>query len=148
MPPRVEFYVLPESLAAARFACDMTERARREGLSVHIQAASRDDALELSDLLWTFRDISFLPHCLADENRDPGSAPVVVGWAGMPPRSHELLINLDDDIPEFAAEFWRVVEPVPARPSERGRSREHWQRYKEMGCELQNRDFEGSDGDA
>jgi DNA polymerase-3 subunit chi len=139
--PRVDFYVLPESLAAVRFACAMTERACRHGRAVHIHAASRDEALELNDLLWTFHDISFLPHCLADDTRDT-SAPVVIGWSGMQPRTGEVLINLDVAIPEFASRFSRVVEPVPARTSERGQSREHWRSYKEMGCELHNRDFD------
>lgn len=147
MAPRVDFYVLPQSLAAARFACSMAQRARRQGQAVHIHAASRDEALELNDLLWTFNDISFVPHCLADDTRDGVSA-VVIGWSGMRPRSGDVLINLDTAIPEFAPDFARVVEPVPARASERGLSREHWRRYKEMGCELHNLDFDASEADA
>jgi len=145
--PRVDFYVLPESLAAARFACSITAKARAEGLMVHIQAPSREEAAELNDLLWTFNDISFLPHCLADDDRDPASAPVVIGWAGMQPRCHDLLINLDDGIPAFAAEFSRIVEPVPAESSRRNQSRERWRRYREMGCETQKLDFD-ADKDA
>jgi DNA polymerase-3 subunit chi len=144
--PRVDFYVLPESLAAARFACSMAQRARQQGQAVHIHVASRDEALQLNDLLWTFNDISFVPHCLADDTRD-GSSSVVIGWSGMQPRTGDLLINLDSGIPGFASEFSRVVEPVPARPSERGQSREHWRRYKEMGCELYNLDFDRVDAD-
>jgi len=126
----------------------MAARARGDGLPVHIQAASRDDALELNDLLWTFNDISFVPHCLADEDRAPELAPVVVGWAGMPQRANGLLINLDAEIPAFAAEFSRIVEPVPASSSERGQSREHWRRYQEMGCETHRLDFDPRQTDA
>ena len=56
----------------------MTAKVRRQGLMVHIHAESRDEAVKLNDLLWTFRDISFVPHCLADERKDPESAPVVI----------------------------------------------------------------------
>lgn len=145
---RVDFYVLPESLAAARFACSMTAKARRQGLMVHIHAGSRDDAMGLNDLLWTFQDISFLPHCLADEQRDPESAPVVIGWAGQQPRSDGVLINLDADVPEFAAGFSRIVEPVPPRSPEREQARDRWRRYREMGCELHSHELAGADADA
>jgi len=148
MPPRVDFYVLPETLAAARFACAITARARREGLMVHIQAASRDEALELNDLLWTFNDISFVPHCLADEDRDPAVAPVVIGWAELPPRTGDLLINLDEAIPAFASGFARIVEAVPGDSARRGQSRERWRQYKEMGCEPQRLDYDAGKADA
>jgi DNA polymerase-3 subunit chi len=143
--PRVDFYLLPESLAAARFACSMTARARGQGLTVHIHAASRDEAIELDNLLWTFRDISFLPHCLADERDGPEAAPVVIGWEGQPPRTDGVLINLDARIPDFAAGFARIVEAVPAQG--RSEARDRWRRYREMGCELHSHELDGDDSD-
>ena len=43
--------------------------------SVHIHAASRADAERLDELLWTFRDGSFVPHeRISDASGNSGSA--------------------------------------------------------------------------
>lgn len=146
--PRVDFYVLPETLAAARFACSMTAKARQQGLPVHIHAPSREEAEALNALLWTFQDVSFLPHCLADEARDADSAPIVIGWAGQQPRSSGVLINLDAEIPDFAAAFERIVEPVPPQAPLRDQARARFRRYRELGCELHHHELGGSQIDA
>ena len=148
MAPRVDFYVLPESLAALRFACSMTAKVRRQGLMVHIHAESRDEAVKLNDLLWTFRDISFVPHCLADERRDPESAPVVIGWTGEAPCSNSVLINLGPNVPDFASGFDRIVEPVSPQSPDREQARERWRHYRDMGCELHSHELEGDEPDA
>ena len=61
---RVDFYVLNQSGEQARrqFACKLAEKAYRLKNTVHIVAGSRADAERLDELLWTFRDGSFVPH--------------------------------------------------------------------------------------
>lgn len=145
--PRVDFYVLPASLAPERFACTATAQARAEGGDIYIHVQSREEAVTLDDLLWTFRDISFLPHALADDN-GPGTVPVAIGWPGQAPRSSEVLINLAQDVPSFAASFARIVEPVAAEAALRERARERFRRYRDMGFELHSHEIEDEHGDA
>lgn len=133
--PRVDFYVLPDSTNPKRFACDMAARIRREDLTLHIHAASREEAVDLDGLLWTFRDISFLPHALADDAQAV-AAPIQLGWPGVAPAAAEVLINLGEAVPEFAAQFQRVVEPVATGGEARAASRERYRRYREQGWEL------------
>lgn len=133
--PRADFYVLPESTTPVRFACDMAARIRREELKLHIHAASRDEAVALDGLLWTFRDISFLPHALADDT-EAGNVPISVGWPGTAPGDADVLINLSGELPEFAIRFQRVVEPVAAGETARAASRDLYRRYREQGWEL------------
>ncbi|MBI1732259.1 MAG: DNA polymerase III subunit chi [Gammaproteobacteria bacterium] len=133
--PRVDFHVLSASESPLRFACDMAARVREEDMILHIHAGSREDAVALDSLLWTFRDISFLPHALADD-RAAETVPITVGWPGVMPRTKQALINLSEDIPEFAGDFERVIEPVPAAPELRDQSRQRFRRYREQGWEL------------
>ncbi len=135
MAPRVDFYVLPESTTPLRFTCDMVGRMRAEELNVHIHSDSRTEAVALDTLMWTFRDISFLPHVLADVT---GAAPITLGWPGQAPRTHEVLINLSRELPGFAGDFRRVIEPVPAAPEAKAASRARYKQYREWGWELFN----------
>jgi DNA polymerase-3 subunit chi len=113
----------------------MAARVRAEDLRVHIHAGSREDAVALDNLLWTFRDISFLPHALADDGI-AGAVPVVIGWPGVTPSTDETLINLAEDVPEFAGNFRRIIEPVPGSPELRNGSRQRFRSYRDRGCEL------------
>ena len=139
MAPRVDFYVLEESTTPVRFACDMAARLRAEQLNVHIHADSRADAVALDGLLWTFRDISFLPHALADV---PGPAPIIIGLLGQMPTTDDVLINLSRELPDFASGFRRVIEPVAASPEARAASRERYKQYRERGWELSSQNMD------
>mgnify|MGYP001617345265 CR=1 FL=1 len=141
MAPRVDFYVLGESATPLRFACDMAARLRAEQLNLHIQVDSRADAVALDALLWTFRDISFLPHALTDA-RAPEPVPIHIGWPGQPPATDEVLINLSRELPEFAGAFRRIIEPVAASPEARAESRQRYKQYRERGWELSSRQMD------
>ena len=138
--PRVDFYVLAESNPPNRFACAMAGRALQERMPVYIHTRSRDEATLLDSLLWTFRDISFIPHALVDE---PGAheAPVALGWQGAVPDRHGVLINLSDAVPEFAGRFERIVEPVGMAAEQKSRARERFRHYRELGWELHSHDI-------
>ena len=138
--PRVDFYILGESHPPSRFACTLTARALQDRLRVHIHARSREDAANLDSLLWTFRDISFVPHALAD---DPaaGSAPVVLGWQGMIPGPGALLINLTDELPGFAPHFERVLELVGNDDRQKQLARQRFRQYREQGWEIHSHEI-------
>ncbi len=133
-PGRVDFYVLagPQTTARLAFVCRLAEKAYRLDHRVHVQAGSPAEAAQLDDLLWTFRQGSFVPHELVQ----PGSsvrAPVTIGHAE-PPEA-DVLINLTDDIPPFAGRFARVVEIVDESEDGRRLARERYRGYQKLGCE-------------
>ncbi|MEM6511897.1 MAG: DNA polymerase III subunit chi [Pseudomonadota bacterium] len=133
---RVDFYVLRESGQAARaaFACKLAEKAYRLENSVHIHVDDPSAMRSLDELLWTFRDGSFVPHhCLGDADLD---SPVTIGCA-VADGSRQLLINLSSELPGFAAEFERVAEVVSADDDSRQTSRERYSRYREQGHSLE-----------
>ena len=135
---RVDFYVLAQVDERARhmFACKLAEKAWRLDNTVYIHAGSRADAEQLDQLLWTFRDGSFVPHGLAGRNDGTESSPIMIGSddAGVDPR--DLLINLCDEIPSFAGGFPRVAELVTSDENCRQASRKRYSLYREQGHEL------------
>jgi DNA polymerase-3 subunit chi len=135
---RVDFYVLAQADERARhlLACKLAEKAWRLDNTVYIHASSREDAERLDQLLWTFRDGSFVPHGLAGRNDGTESSPIIVGADndGVDPR--DLLINLCDEIPGFAEGFPRVAELVTSDESCRLASRKRYATYRAKGHEL------------
>ncbi len=133
---RVDFYVLPDERPRGReiLACRLSEKAYKLGHRVYIHAATPAQAAECDELLWTFRQGSFVPHALAGSESEAAS-PVCIA-AGQPQREFDLLINLADDVPLFFSRFERVAELVDAAPRTRDLGRERFRFYKERGYPL------------
>ncbi len=138
--PRVDFYILPDQGQRERFTCDIANKIRRQDLQIYIHTSSREEAGVLDDLLWTFKDISFLPHCLIDAD-DAGTNTITIGWEGTTANSNEVLINLSTEIPDFADNFNRIVEIVPPEDPHKQRARERYKQYQQGNIELHNNDL-------
>ena len=122
---RVDFYILQDQSPPERFACAISGKVFRQGLKIHIHTGSRESAAALDDLMWTYRDISFIPHQLADSGTD-GDTPITIGWPGTAVNHASVLINLDEKIPDFAGDFARIIEIVAAYDPLRGQAREQY----------------------
>jgi DNA polymerase III subunit chi len=130
---RIDFYVLPEPGQTVRrtFACRLAEKAYRLQHRVHIQVSDRQEAELLDELLWTFRDGSFVPHELLRAPGGSGTAPVTIGVDA--PAEADLLINLTERIPEQSGTFPRVAEIVTSDEEGRKRSRRLFVDYRSRG---------------
>lgn len=136
---RVDFYILSHRGPRERyvFACRLAEKAYRLDNTVHIHAGNREVAEQLDDLLWTFRDGSFVPHDLlapGDANRE---APVTIGCGEAPAAARDLLINLCDEVPPFADTFPRVAELVSSDEDCKRESRKRFVAYRDNGHALE-----------
>jgi len=136
---RVDFYVLQRTDERSRhtLACRLAEKAYRLENTVYIHAKNRSDAEQLDELLWTFRDGSFVPHALSDAGDETAASPVIIGAAPDGVESRDLLINLCDEIPAFADSFPRVAEVVTADENCRLLSRARFAEYRDNGHSIQ-----------
>ena len=133
---RIDFYVLSQTGEQARqtFACRLAEKAYRLNNTVHIETRSRADADRGNELLWTFRDGSFVPHnVVGDDDLD---SPVTIGSASDTTEPRDLLINLSDDIPKIAESFPRIAELVSSDQDCKQRSRKRFAAYRDQGHEI------------
>ena len=134
---RVDFYVLDQAGEPARqvFACRLAEKAWRMNNTVHIETGDPAEAARLDELLWTFRDGSFVPHhVIGDGGSD---APVTIGCRSEALDARDLLINLSDDIPGIAASFPRIAELVAADEDSRQLSRKRFATYRDGGHSIE-----------
>ena len=132
---RVDFYILPESERVERFACSVTAKAWRAGNRVHIHTSDADSANMMDDLLWTFRDISFVPHEQMDHDVDE-ETPVTIGHGEAYPGGTDVLVNLDKVIPTFSNEFSRIVEIVGGSKESKTLARQRYRDYKNSDFEI------------
>ncbi|MGH8378257.1 MAG: DNA polymerase III subunit chi [Gammaproteobacteria bacterium] len=133
---QVDFYVLPDSTPRGRalFTCKLAEKAFGLGHRSFVHLASETEARELDDLMWTFRDRSFLPHCLTGEDT---LAPIHLGFGQKPAEDFHLLINLSAEVPRFFSRFERVAEVLDSDARIRDLGRERFRYYKDRGYPLE-----------
>jgi len=146
---QVDFYVLPENSKRERFACALIQKVWKQGNNVYINARSEAEAMAFDDLLWTFRDISFLPHCLAsDDNIE--NVPIIIGHDNriddQIPDHTAIMLNLADQIPQVSGKIERILEIVAGSESERQQARKRYAEYRHQGHILNNHKIESKDG--
>ena len=136
---RVDFYLLKQTGLPSRqsFACRLAEKAYRLENTVHIHVGDRAGAERLDELLWTFRDGSFVPHHTISESGNQQDSPVTIGCGQVDVPQRDLLINLSDEVPAFAKAFPRVAELVTSDEDCKQLSRKRFAEYRDQGHTLE-----------
>ena len=134
---QVDFYILQNERPGARplFTCRLTEKAYKQGHRVYINTASGQQLQQLDELLWTFRDGSFLPHAVYDADASE-TPPILLGHAVEPEGPTDVLVNLSTELPTFFSRFSRVAELVGGATDQLDAARERYRFYKDRGYTL------------
>lgn len=135
-PIRVDFYLLESDQPQARWmiACRLLEKAYLKGHQVFVLCANRHDAELLDELLWTFKEDSFIPHNLQGEGPEP-PPPIQIG-CDVSKGFSDILLNLSRPVPTFYTQFKRVMELVINIETEKEQSRINYKEYRAKGCVL------------
>ena len=141
---QVDFYVLPEGGKRELFACALIQKVLKQGNNIFINTRSETAATAFDDLLWTFKDISFLHHCLVSDN-GAENVPIVIGTGGnmgnQIPEHTPIMINLADQIPHDSGKIERILEIVAGNESERQQARKRYAEYRDQGHVLNKHDI-------
>ncbi|QMT61144.1 DNA polymerase III subunit chi [Legionella sp. PC997] len=140
---RIDFYLLASDQNDARWsvACRLLEKAYAKGHKVYVLCNNKHDAELLDELLWTFKDDSFIPHNLQGEGPEP-PPPIQIGYEREPRGFNDILLNLADYIPDFYSKFKRVMQIVANVETEKELSRAQYREYRAKGCELHTHQIE------
>ena len=136
--PQADFYVLAEQKPIERFACEVAHKAWQQKHQVYLLMPTRTAAEQMDNYLWTYQDISFLPHSLVDTEQEDA---VTIGWPGETPNTDDVLINLSQQLPEEAEHFNRIIEIVGGDASLRNQARARYKDYRDQGFELNSHDL-------
>jgi DNA polymerase-3 subunit chi len=130
---RIDFYLLASGDPRSRrvTACKLIEKAFRQGHTVYLQTSSEEETRILDDLLWTFRQGSFVPH-----EPHPGAsaeAPVLIGHGAAPDTMADVLVNLSPEVPAGFGRFERLAELVDEDGEVKQAGRIRYKAYKDAG---------------
>ena len=139
---RVDFYVTPNNDENARLqlACRIAEKAYNLSNRVYIHTDDPQQASSIDDMLWTFRQGSFIPHCLHTDEHMQESA-IVIGHHSPPAIEPQVLINLANTVPDFFSRFERVAEIVAGSEQTRQAARNRFKYYRERGYPLETHEL-------
>lgn len=131
------------------YVCRLLRKALGRSAQVVVTAPSATlDALDAA--LWTFSPLDFVPHCRADAPAQVLQAsPVVLAPAlsdALP--HHDVLVNLDVQVPRGFERFARVLEIVSTQEQDRQSARARWKHYAERGYKIVRHDLAQQDGTA
>jgi len=138
---KIDFYILEgNSGSREQTVCRIAEKAYRLGHGVYIHTDDQGQASRLDELLWTFKQNSFVPHGIEGESPDP-DAPVLIGHKAAladstQARNRQVLINLARDIPLFFSSFERVAEVIGQNPEHKASGRQRYKFYRDRGYSL------------
>jgi DNA polymerase-3 subunit chi len=143
--PKIDFYIIPTSSDKDRleFACRLIEKIYKQQRRIYIHTENQVSAHQLDELLWTYREDSFLPHHLYGEGPEP-VPPIQIGYGVEPKQHRDVLINLSNSIPVFYKSFSRVLELISQDPAITSAGRERYKQYRAENSEITTHKLETS----
>lgn len=136
--PEVGFYVLTTESSAERylFACKLIEKGYRNGVFPYVLTDSPEQSQQLDDLLWTFRQGSFVPHQLY-QGELPEFKPVILIGSGEPPEGwRETIVNLSSACPKDFNKAGRILEILDNNEETKAQGRNRYRQYQQAGIEI------------
>ena len=135
---KIDFYVLDGKANGDRFqlCCRIAEKARRAGQRVLIHTPIQAEATHVDGLLWTYWEQGFVPHGLIGRD-DPELNPIMIGDGSGDEQHHEVLINLQTEVPVFFSRFERLIECVDHDDAIKAAGRQRFRYYREHGYPLE-----------
>ena len=133
---RIDFYDIVQSPRhqLEGLVCKLCHKAYDAHQKVLLFTHDAIQTEKLDRLLWISDDESFLPH---DQQEQAGLiTPILINHQADPRGERDLLINLSPQIPDWFAQFNRVIELVT--DSNKQQARAHYGFYKDRGYPLEH----------
>ena len=128
----VSFYKLAgDQQVALSLVCQLIQKSLKQNQQVLCLVPDNAVAQQLDEKLWGFQTTAFVPHALGVDN-----APVAISVEKEPGEHHQVLINLQAEIPNWFSRFDRVVEIIYPQPEYEQSKRDNFKFYKERGYAL------------
>ena len=143
----IDFYILSAQEPQQRldFACRLVEKAYRSRCKVYIHLDNDVEAKAFDELLWNYRENSFIPHGLVGSDDLEENCPVYIGSGDQQAPHFDVLLNLATEIPATFARHKRLLEIVIQQDAVLAATRLHYKFYKERGYPINNIDMRISD---
>jgi DNA polymerase-3 subunit chi len=131
---RIDFHSnVPDKIT---YACRLVRKARAAKFQVVLYGADSDQLAAIDEALWTFSDLDFIPHVLAENSLAPQTPVLLVADDSIDLPHHQILINLSNRTPAGFARFERMFEIVSSDEADKLAGRERYRFYQQRGYPL------------
>ena len=137
----IDFYHGPSDKVQA--ACRLIVELHAQGRKVLVYARSDALATQVERQLWIQPATGFVPHCRIGAAL-AADTPIVIGDSLGDAAQHEVLVNLDGELPPAFSRFEHLVEVVGMDESDRGPARERFKFYRDRGYAITAHDLKGN----
>ena len=129
---RVDFYIWPmcNRRQHEKALCHIVQAAYKTKMKAIVFFENSKDCEYFDSLLWTFEDVSFIPH-----GRDDHIAPITLTTEGDNFEA-KLLINLSEIVPKFADSFEQIIETAGHDDASRTIARQKYNTYRKEEYEI------------
>lgn len=135
--PQVSFYTLSEKRALETFVCQLTAKISDQGEHrLLILAKDQQQQEKIDERLWTFNDVSFIPH-----STESSAQEAVVIHLDINNTSCDVLMNLSSELPGKTGSFSKILEIVSSKPEDKQNARQRYRYYQEQGYELEHHEI-------
>jgi len=152
---QIDFYVLMDinKQQGLQWVCEWVEKYYLEQASIFIQTATLQAAEYLDQLLWTYRDHTFIPHHLAHhEEKKPSSyekaancfSPIHIGLS-TPPLFQGIVFNLNSHLTLETTRYQRLIEIVFPDKDVQQLARERYKQYQQQNHAITTYKINASD---
>lgn len=152
MQNNCNFYILSDARENGRFlyACFLIEQAiginsedetaERNNKPIYVHCQNEQEACQFDDLLWSYKETSFIPHSLVTADFSIEDAPVQIGFSEPPKDFTDTLICLSimPTLQDFCAQFSTIIEIVDQKSEVKEALRLRYQHYRTLGYNLNN----------
>ncbi len=135
---RIDFYF--NAPGKAEVARKLAAKTFQSGQQALVYSRQPNRCQELDGLFWTAQQLSFLPHVRCGHPL-ARQTPILIGDNPNELSSADVLINLDDETPDFFSRFARVMEIVTTEEGDRERARIRLRYFKERGYQVDTHDL-------
>ncbi len=131
---RIDFYT---HVAQPRhFACRAAQTVYRKGEQLLIVLPDDASLQAFSLALWSFGDISFIPHCQWQQP-EADMTPIWLAAGCFPEvAAGRVMLNLSPDMPADPADFSRILEVVGLDEASTAVARNRYRRYLDLGFDI------------
>jgi len=135
------FYILNKAEDLKISVCKIIKEYYKKKYKIFVSTCNNDLVNELNNLLWTFEQISFIPHCTT-KNYDKDSPVLLSGRDNFPEtinlKEYDVWLNLDYEVEENYTDFEIILEIVSQNEEQRILSRKRYLNYQKNNFEAKH----------
>ena len=138
--PRIDFYILSSQSEESKqlFVCRITEKSYKMQHSIIIQAENEKGMKDIDELLWNFRDDSFIPHHTIGDESDATKRSIAVPSIKKQVNMNDILVNLSSTLSEDHQNYERIIEIVINESKDKENARKRFTAYRKLGYEIKS----------